>query len=217
MKLTFSYSLLAQFDNCPEAARHLFILRDYKKSYTVEEGIDIHKAMESRIRYQHALPQPLAIMEPYVQSLERAGQPIPELSLAVTKDMRPSGFWVDQAYLRGKFDVVLRTGPTAFLGDWKSGKVREASDQLEIGAMLLMATYPEIEQVVGANIWLKKPGPGTPYSFHRKTLDTTWLKWLKRMQAIESKDSNVPWETRDSPLCNYCPVSVCSHNPGFEK
>lgn len=212
--LQFSYSLLSQDDNCPEAARQLFIIKKYKKSYTVQGGIDDHKVLEARLRYQEPLPAPLAKAEPLVASLERNGTPEVEVSLAVNRDLSPTGFW--DGWLRGKYDVITRAVKSAFIGDWKSGKVRESQDQLEIGALLLMATHPQIDTVVGANIWLglQTPKLGTPFTFKRAENEQRWLKWVRRIQTIERRDPNVEWEKRSGPLCKFCPVQSCLYYKG---
>ena len=214
MTLSFSYSFLSQDENCPEAARHLFVLRDFKKSWTTEGGIDIHKLLEQRLRYKQPLPETLAKAEPMVTSLERIGTPEVEVSYAVGRDLLPSGFW--SGYLRGKYDVVVRSMGThsAFIGDWKSGKVRESPDQLELGALLLMANETRIDTVVGANLWLQKSTVGTPYTFKRTEKGPLWAKWLARMNAIEKRDAGVEWEKREGPLCAYCPVKTCTYYRG---
>lgn len=205
--IQFSYSLLSQDENCPEAARHLFVLRDFKKTYSVQGGIDDHKVLEKRLRYKQPLPKELARAEPLVASLEQYGNVEVEVSLAVKRDMTAVNFW--DGYLRGKYDVVVRGATTAFIGDWKSGKIRESSDQLEIGAILLMMNHPYIQTVTGANIWLQGPKLGTPFTFRRDNIGELWLQWVRRMQTIEKRDPAVEWEKRSGPLCGYCPVASC--------
>lgn len=213
MQMQFSYTVLSCDDTCPEQMRQLYIVKQFKKSYaTSQGGIDDHKVLEQRLRYKQPLPPPLAKAEPMVASLEASGTPEVEVSYAVKRDLSPTGFW--DGYLRGKYDVVVRTPTTAFIGDWKSGKVRETADQLEIGALLLMANKPEVDTVVGANLWLQVQKVGTPYTFRRAENNERWLKWVRRMQVIESRDPNVEWERRDGPLCRYCPVATCVNYRG---
>lgn len=211
--LQFSYTNLSAHEQCPEKMRHIYILKDVKVSYaTSQDGIDHHKVLEQRLRYRQPLPQEIAKAEPYVASLEKAGPVEVELSLAVDRALQPSGFWT--GYLRGKYDVVVRWPEQrrAFIGDWKSGKIYEKADQLEIGAMLLIANDPGIDSVIAANLWLQKPGPGIPYHFARRQLEPLWVKWSRRMSVIEQADPAMEWEKRDGPLCAYCPVVECQHN-----
>ena len=216
MTLSFSYSFLSQDENCPEAARHLFVLRDFKKSWTTAEGIDIHKLLEQRLKAKQPLPDALRHAEPMVLSIEKhADKPIEvEVSYAVDRNLQPTGFWT--GYLRGKYDVVVRYPQErrACILDWKSGKVRESSDQLELGALLLMANDPQIDQVSGVNAWLQKETIGTTYTFKRTEKGPLWAKWLARMNAIEKRDASVEWEKREGPLCAYCPVKTCTYYRG---
>lgn len=214
-RVQHSYSSLSTFDTCPEQYRQIYLLRAYRKTFAKQQdGIDDHKLLEHRLRYQQPLPAPLAKAEPLAASLERSGKPEVELSLAVNQHLQPVGFW--DGYLRGKYDVVLRWPEQrrAFIGDWKSGKVRETDEQLEIGALLLLQNDARIDIVQGVNIWLQLPKLGQPYTFRREEKDALWVKWLRRMGTIEKLDPGQEWEKRESGLCGYCPVKVCQHYRG---
>jgi hypothetical protein len=216
VSLIYSYSFLDQDRNCPEAARQLFIIKEFKKTWTVKGGIDDHKELEKRLKYQQPLPAPLAKAEPLVRSLEQSGPVGAEISYAVKRDLTPTSFWDKGAFLRGKYDVVLKwpDKQRAFIGDWKSGKVRESEDQLELGALLLMASEPQVQEVTGVNLWLQVPKLGTPYKFTRPDQGPRWAKWLARINAVEKRDPKVVWEKREGALCSYCPVKVCEHYRG---
>lgn len=218
--LQFSFSFLSQDDNCPEAARHLFVLRTYKKSFAkLEGGIDDHKVLEQRLRYKEPLPSALQKAEPLVVALEQRGEPRVEVSLGVDRNLQPIGFW--DGWLRGKYDVTVKLAPTrGFIGDWKSGKIRESSDQLEIGALLWFAADAELQEVTGANLWLRSaeigaaPKLGVPYTFKREDSGRRWAKWLARMNTIEKRDPTKEWERREGALCSWCPIKVCPHYRG---
>lgn len=218
--LQFSYSVLSADDVCPEQMRQIYVLRAYKNSYAqLKGGIDDHKEMEQRLRYKQPLPAPLQKAEPLVVALEQRGEPKVEVSLAVDRNLNAIGFW--DGWLRGKYDVIVKlTAQRGFMGDWKSGKIRESSDQLELGALLWFASDPELQEVTGANIWLQTPVPsakpklGTPYVFRRDESGPRWAKWIARMTTIEKRDPAREWERRESPLCGWCPVKVCPHYRG---
>ena len=207
--MIFSYSFLDQHKNCPEAARQIYVLRAYKKTWTVQGGIDEHKVLEDRLKTKTPLPPSLAASERYVQALEARGTPVEvELSLAVDRSLHPVDFWSKAAWLRGKYDVRLLAPPRALLADWKTGKRRESPDQLELGALLTFANDERIQEVTGVNVWLHHGGLGTPYIFRRDE-DMRWIPWLRKMYDIEQKDPAAVWETKPGPLCSYCPVKVC--------
>lgn len=201
------------FDQCPEQFRHIYLLKTYKKA-PFESGVDIHKLMEARFRYNQPLPAELAHVEPMAKSFAAAGKPESEVSLAVDRNLQPAKSY--DGWLRGKWDLVLRWPERhkAFIGDWKSGKVRETVDQIEIGALLLFAADNQIDEVNGANLWIGngKAKLGVPYRIKRS--DNRWPKWLARMTTIEKLNPAEPWEMRESGLCGWCPVAVCPHFKG---
>ena len=209
-----SYSSLDQHRNCPEAMRQIYVLRAYKKTWTVQGGIDEHKVLEDRLKTKTPLPPSLAASERYVQALEARGTPVEvELSLAVDRSLHPVDFWSKAAWLRGKYDVRLLAPPRALLADWKTGKRRESPDQLELGALLTFANDERIQEVTGVNVWLHHGGLGTPYIFRRDE-DMRWIPWLRKMGDIEKKDPAAEWERKPSGLCLYCPVKVCPESRG---
>lgn len=215
MTLQFSFSLLSADETCPEQARQIYVLKAYKKSFAkLEGGIDEHRVLERRLRFKEPLPPQLSKAEQFVASFEQHGTPLVEVSLGIDRHNRPVSFW--DAWLRGKYDVVVKYPEQrrAVLGDWKTGKVRESSDQLEIGAMLLMHTDPEIDTVVGVNIWLVTPELGRPYTFTREHLTMYDIKWFRRIVEIEKRDADKEWEKRQSMLCQWCPVKVCQFYRG---
>lgn len=212
--LAFSYSFLNCFyEICPEQARGTYVTRQWKRSYDAKAdgGVDAHKAFEQRIKYRIPLPVPFEHAEPFVQSFERMGAVEPEVQLAIDRNVQPVDFW--DGWLRGKFDVVIRWRDKrkAFVSDWKTGKPRESHDQLELGALLLMANDSTVDTVTGVNVWLKTRHLGSPYTFTRATVDRLWAKWIAKMQAVERLDRNQEWEKRPGPLCNWCPVKSCEH------
>lgn len=79
--------------------------------------------------------------------------------------------------LRGKYDVVVRNHEKrkALMADWKTGNDRyENPLQLEIGALLLFAADPEIDTVVGLNVYTRTAKPGRTYAFQRAETSPRW-------------------------------------------
>lgn len=212
--IQFSYSFLEAFDQCPEKARGTFVTRKYKRKWAAatEGGIDAHAALEARLKGKTPLPPFLEGAEPIARSLERAGTVETEVLLGVTEWIKPHNSW--GAWLRGKFDVVVRRAPKAIIADWKTGKVREKEDQVELGALLLMETDPTIEEVTGFNIWLKTGAIGIPYRFHRDGKTARWGRWIAKIRKVEGLDPGIEWEKRPSGLCPWCPISSCEHYRG---
>lgn len=226
MTITFSFTGLRDEENCPEAFRSITVLKRFKKTYTKEmtSGTDAHTAIEHRVKHQTPLPPEHLHFEPLIVSFERQGPIEAELALAVNHRLEPVGFWGGSGVgfqavplLRGKYDVVVRNRAKrkALMGDWKNGSDKyEKELQLEVGALLLFANDPEIDLVVGLNVYLKSGKPGRTYAFKRDETSPRWGRLLKRMREIELRDSAVEWEKRPSGLCPWCPVESCVNFQG---
>lgn len=207
------------YEVCPEQCRRYYVVKDYKKVWAqTVGGTDVHKVIDSRIKNGVVLPPDAAAAEPFIAAMEARGPINSEVSLAVDRHIRPTDFWENQPakipWLRGKFDVVQRAADkiSVFLGDWKTGKIRESPDQVEIGALLIMEKDPSVQTVTGANIWLKEKKLGTPYVFRREEKGERWAKWIGKMKAIEALDPSKVWERRESGLCGWCEVLDCPNN-----
>ena len=221
--MIFSYTFLNTYgDICPEMCRRLYVLKDVKKTFSQKQdaGIDAHAVMDRHIRMGDSVPPELEFAAGLVSALRAHAEVSSEVALAVDRALAPGRFlekgsWMP--WLRGKFDAVAlgrADGPSAdaaALAEWKTGKVRESGDQLEIGALLLMARHPRIQKVTGFNVWVGARRVGQPFTFLRTQAGTLWAKWIRRMQEIEQKDATRAWEKRESPLCAYCPVRECEN------
>jgi PD-(D/E)XK nuclease superfamily len=215
--IQFSYSSLDAYDKCPESMRQQYITKKYKRTFTpqITDGVDAAKALEDRIKAKTPLPAPLAAKaEGTIQALEQRGVVEAEVKFAVNHWWQPVGFW--DGWLRGQFDVVLRDHEKrkALIMDWKTGNGMpyEKPDQLEIGAHLLMTADPEIDQVVGFNVWLKPGKLGQSYIFVRG--DGATARWTKKMRDIETLKRDVVWEKKPSGLCGWCPNKDCENYKG---
>jgi hypothetical protein len=214
MKLpVLSYTVLNLWLTCPHQVYRRYLVKDLPKETKTKEqlaGIYAHEAVEQRVRSKRPLPPDLARHESLVAPLD-AVHVEPELELAVTEEGRPCGFWDQDAWLRGKLDapILLRTD-RALLADWKTGKRREDSFELEIGALLLQARRPEIRELYGVYIWLKDGVKGTPHDL--SNTERTWNRVQTLANEIETAIEDHRFEKTPGPLCSWCPVKDCQHN-----
>ena len=151
-----SYTALRNYQNCPLAMYHRNIAKTYPFVMTdaVRLGNDIHKAFEHRLRDKEPLPPLFAKWESFAAPFD--GKPVHvELSLGITKDGKPCGFWDKDCWFRGKIDTALVSGNRAHLFDWKSGSSKyEDPFELEISAVLLQAKFPKATQIEGRYVYL---------------------------------------------------------------
>ena len=215
MKLpVLSYTLLNTWDICPHQAARRYIIKDLPReqpTQAMKDGIEVHEAMEHRLRSKRPLPAHLAHHEKHAVPLD-ACTVTPEQKLGVTQAGRPCSFFDNDVWLRGVLDapILLRTD-AACLIDWKNGSSKyEHPFELEVGALLLQAHRPEITYLVGAYIWLKEGRKGETHLLSNTA--QTWQKVNKMAQEIDYAMRDGKFTKTPGPLCGWCPVKDCQHN-----
>lgn len=221
--MIFSYTLLRDYGNCPEAVRQITILKNYKKTFTGDmlNGTDVHNVLENYIKSKTTTTE-VPFGQQIVDGFRRQGTVEAEVPLAVNRWLKPISFWGESGVgakidplIRGKFDVVVTSSDTVVYADWKTGKPYENNEmQFRIGALILFAARPAVQRVTGLNVWLKTGKLGQPYVFTRERASLEWAPLMKKMAEIEMRKTDVEWEKQDGPLCSYCPVKTCQHYRG---
>lgn len=216
----YSYSSLTGFETC---ARKYYEERILKSTIRTESpaaaaGTALHLQAETFIQdgkpFEHKYA--VEIMKVVTDLKSKNTQVIPEAEIAVTKDLKPTTFWADDCYARGKIDVLTIGEEEAEIIDWKTGKADVFSTQLKHNAVLVMANYPHIKRVRTRYEWLKE-GYATKAVVHREFLKADWAKFEGRAAKLEKAFTTNMWPEKKSGLCkNYCDVHNCSHNGHFK-
>lgn len=210
--LVWSYTLLSTFRNiCPHQAFRRYIKKDipYVETPQMKRGNDVHTAMELRGGGK-PLPADMETYEPFARCLDGKNATF-ETKLGVTNSGHPCEFFGDSVWGRGKLDVTIINGENAYLADWKTGRVREDSFELEVQAVLLHAKNPGLKRIVGQYVWLKEGQLGRIHdvSDTRKT----WAEINRIMRVIDECQTKDQFEKRPSGLCGWCNVMDCENNP----
>lgn len=146
MAFVMSPSNMATFRLCPLRFYGQNIAKDmvYKETPARKRGIDVHEAVEKYISGDtDALPSDINTV--YTRSMVRkmddlGGRVFVERELAVTRDLKPTGFWADDAWLRARADVVVEHGDEATIIDLKTGKKWDEDNfQVRVEAMMMVA------------------------------------------------------------------------------
>lgn len=205
-----SYTFLRTFEQCPRQAHHRFVLRDlpFEETDAIKWGSRVHKALEDRIKRGTPLPADMPKYEKWVASLPHAQA---EMKLAVRQDWSPCDFFADDAWFRGKADVVAVNSTSAIIVDWKTGKRREDPDELEILAAMLKARHPELIGIVGWYVWLKDEALGKLH--HLSAVADKQKEIDVRMAEITRAGEHDYWPPNETPLCGWCSVKSCTFNP----
>lgn len=205
----WSYSRLQTYEQCPKKYHHMNILKDVKADFTgpeAEYGKAAHKACERYVRDGVALPERFKHYKRILDKIRNAkGQVYCELNLCLNENLEKTGWFDADAYVRAIIDVCKVNKTAAFIGDYKTGKMKDDPDQLMLNAAVLFAYFPEVTKVTTAFIWLKDMHI-TKDTYTRDELDFIWGELLPRAKRIEHSIEHESWGPRTSGLCGWCDV-----------
>lgn len=221
MKLPpWSFTMLDTFASCPKKAFHRYILKEKEpESEAQRKGNEFDKAVEARIRNGTPLPLEYAVIEPLTASLTRSvGKKYTQLKIGINRDFKPVTFFADDVWGRGVLDFALTDYPNMVIADWKTGKNNEGKEwytplQLKIFALLAFKGFPKVNKITAFNIYTQEGKPGKIMSFTRGDELTLWREVLPRVMAVEKAFKEQEWPACQGPLCQFCPVVTCNHNP----
>jgi hypothetical protein len=219
MNITWSYSSLKTFEQCPKKYYHLRVLKDVKDggSDATLYGQELHKAAEDYIK----LGTPIPLKFGYIDSVLKALEGIPgekhcELKLGVRKTdtgYEPCGFFDKDVWWRGVADLVIVQGELGFSVDYKTSKNAKYADtkQLDVVAAALFTHFPQIKKIKSAlafvvsNEFIRKE--------HAAELrDSYFASFDPELDRLATAQESGVWNTNTSPLCRFCPVTTCEHN-----
>lgn len=211
----WSHSALTSYEQCPKKHWHLKINKDVKEVFgdQTNYGLEVHDALEARLKSRRPLPMGMQHMEPMAASIEAApGTLYTEQQLALNRDFEPTGYFDSDVWVRGKADVAKVLGGRGVVFDYKTGKRKEEYSQLDLMAALFMHHVPELQNLSAAYIWLKHKDISTKH-YTREELPAVWNELLPRVSRLERAVKTDDWPAKQNGLCaKYCPVRSCVHN-----
>lgn len=213
-KLVYSYTNLNCYENvCPHQFFHRYILKStpFVETKEMQYGTKVHTAMEHRVALKKPLPPEFLQWEPFAKPFDAMPARC-EMKLAITAKGQECSFWQnDLVWLRGKLDVVVVNGSTAYLNDWKTGNPNyEDRFELDIGALMLHAANSHLTTIKGTYTWLRENRLGEVYNLSETR--HAWTKVTGIVKRIERDRQTGQFEKRKSGLCGYCSVESCEHH-----
>lgn len=214
--LRHSYSALKQYENCPKRyylQRITKAVKDVGGEASIH-GDRVHKDLEARVKDKVALPASLAEHEPTVVALEtlalRRGATLEaEVEITINDKYHPTGWWDDDAWLRSKIDVLMCAGSDAVILDWKTGKRRPDFTQMDLFALMVFLTRPQINRVVTSFYWLPERASDKRV-YTRDEEGALIVKLTTMVTRIEKSLREENWPAKPSGLCRYCPANkIC--------
>lgn len=223
--IALSYSRLNTFEQCETKFEHLYVLKDVKdqdNEYTIY-GNRVHGALEE---YAKEVDRGTAVAVdmlsdgqkyaeiakflPVADSiLRQKGEKYFEHKMAIKADHTPCDWFDPDVWLRGIADILVVNGDKAFIGDWKTGKVKDNPVQLKLFACMVMALFPQVNTVRTAFIWLVHDEI-TDDKFTRDMLPDLWSILDPRLAAVQSAVDLGVFKSKPTGLCNWCPAKgIC--------
>lgn len=216
--LVYSYTFLNTYYNvCPYQAQQRYITKTvpYKETPEMKWGNAVHSAFEHRVGAGVPLPEGMRHWEPFAAPFD--GKSIkPEMKLGVTVAGKATGFWDADVWLRGKLDVPLIQGNTAYLGDWKTGKSSfEDRFELDVQAVMLHAQYPNLTKIYGQFFWLKENRVGQ--LFDLSNTQEAWTEINDIVKELQHDLAEGTFKKKKSGLCSWCDCFECENNTNPKK
>jgi len=217
MKLTWSYSSLGLFQQCPRKYYHLRVLKDIKEPETtaILYGKEVHLVLEEYIRDGKPVPPQFKEFTEIADMLKAMpGDKLCEYKMGLTKDIQACGFFDENVWFRGVADLLIINGDTARVIDYKTGKSSEFADkkQLELMSLAVFKHFPKVRTVKAGLIFLVA-NDFVKADFDKKDAPLTWLKWIQETDRLEEAHEVNVWNPKPNFTCRkYCLVKDCEHN-----
>lgn len=220
--MNWSLSKLGTFTKCRRRFLYAYLQRrPGARGAAADRGVSQHAIIEAYFKGQSdTLPSDLAHYTSWFDTL-RGHVHTAELQLALLEGWVSCAWEDPAAWWKGVLDLLVRRDGTAWLFDWKTGKVYpDHVDQKELYAIAVFLTYPDIQKIIAHHVYLDLHQQ-TMHEFTREQLPMLIAKWNAKlvpyMQALGSyergDDPESFFVTNPSYLCNYCPYSKapCPH------
>lgn len=212
--LPWSHSALEDFVNCPKAFFEKRVIKSVKDEDNEHNvwGLKVHKAFEDRQKDGTKLPPELAEHERFMSELEAMpGKLFAERKVALNTQAEPCEFFGKRVWWRGVIDWTKIHGSarTAFITDYKTGKMHSKFKQLKLFAVYTFAEYADIDTVKVKYYWTKT-AMTTGETYHREQIPELWAEFFPDLRQYVSAFKQDEWPAKQSGLCRgWCPVKTC--------
>ena len=217
--ITWSYSSLALYQQCPKKYYHLKVAKDVvdPPGEAILFGNTIHKIAEKYIVEGAPIPEKHKAIEPALASIRAiVGEKLCENRLGLTADLEPCGFFDKKVWWRGVADIIILQGDKALTVDYKTGKKSQYADlkQLEVLSLAIFKHYPEVKKVKAGLLFLFADD-FVKADYFADNQDETWGPWISDVGQLQSSVENNVWNAKPNFTCRgWCPVTACVHNQG---
>ena len=200
--ITYSYSSLKTYEQCPQKFKFGRIDKLPEPSgEAAERGKTLHSAIEANVKGEtDILPIEIEHVRPSINELKVMGAEA-EKEFAIDLDWKPVSFFDKKARFRGIIDIYAKNGEKAIVLDWKSGKVRDYSDQVRVYAAVSFALDDELQLVKPVIAFIDQKKEQEYPSIPREVYPSIRADVERRMSAIDNDSVYAP---NPGFLCKWC-------------
>lgn len=216
-QFAWSYSKLNSFETCPKQYNEVTVLRNFIEKVVPDGplawGNAVHEAFKKTLQENVPLPIEMLEYQKWVDIIQKrnSGKLYVEQKFALDKNFQVVTWFSNHAWFRGIGDVVIIDGPVGLIWDWKTGNVKEDSNQLMLMAQCIFSTFPEVQKVRSEFIWLKENAKSTE-DYTRNSMADEWIGVLQRVGSLETAHKENVFPPKPSGLCKrHCPVLSCPY------
>lgn len=215
--LSWSYSRLRTYKQCPQLAKFKFIDKlPEPSSPALDRGNECHQIMQDYVESKRrSLPKDLKRHEDKLKDyrkLHTKGTITCEEQWAWNKKWKPVDWFAKDAWLRVKMDLCQDNELRVFGIDHKTGKFRpgEYDDQLLQYCVAMLLRFPNAQEAKVGLLFHDVDAPQVMMTLKRQYLEAN-LRKLE--QAVEPMLNDTRFAPTPGPLCKWCNFSKDKGGP----
>ncbi len=210
--IKWSFSGLKQFTNCPRQYYEVKVQQNFqiRETEQIKYGKEVHKALEDYVRDGAPLAKNYLRFKPMVDALLQAnGDKLVEHQMALDINKNPCDFHSPDYWVRGIADLLIVSGDSAYVVDYKTGSARYPDPkQLKLMALMTFAHFPNVNRVKGGLLFVMHNAFITD-SYARDKMEELWGAFQGDLFRLNISYENDTWPANPTPLCGWCPVATC--------
>lgn len=189
----------------------------YLKGERVKLSKDLVRHKDRIEKFFEDPPAEILRFTPLIRALRKApGELLVEEQMTLTEKYKKCSWYGELAYWRTIYDCLhISPSGVAKSLDWKTGKVRDKSDQLKFSSAAAMLRWPKIHEISTSYMWLEHEAPPTTVTYKRKELKGIMEEWEDRVEVVKIMAEDNSWEATPSDFnCKWCEATPaqCKHS-----
>jgi hypothetical protein len=218
VSITWSFSSLKTFEQCPKKYYHTKVAKDVVEGDTKATlyGKSAHSIAEEYVRDGTPIPPAFEYMQPTLDMLKAIpGDKYCEFEMGLKEDLTPCGFHDPDRWWRGIADLLVINEELglAHSVDYKTSKSARYADtkQLDLVATGIFSHFPKIKRVKSALLFVvSKEFVKAEHTADK--VEKYMEKPRQNVARIEAAIENGVWNPKESALCRFCAVKQCEYN-----